>query len=518
MTRGGRPRPPDPAWRRQAAAFTAAWLLAVPFLVLLPLGALWLLQQGWLLWWMLPSAVLAGLAASIPWGLRRAARRRAEAARAADDEEATPPPAGWAPREVEAWQAVQTVAAAAAADGTALTDRDALIDLARNTVETVARHYHPGSRDPLLAFTLPELLLLTERVSARLRRVLVDQVPYADRIRIGQALWARRLTSLHGAAKQGYRIYRALRFANPLAAIAAEVRDHWLDQVAAVGGDWVQAKIVRLWVEEVGRAAIDLYSGALRADAARLSEAAAREGLGGLAEPAALPGALRLLVAGQTKSGKSSLVNALLEETEAAVDVLPTTDAFTAHALERAGMPEAVLVDAPGLDDRTRAAVVERALGSDLALWVAPAHRADRGADRAALDALRAAAAADPSRRPPPVLVVASHVDRLSPVRQWEPPYDVARPTSDKARTIRAAIEALAEDLGVPLDSVVPARLDAGHLYNVEVVWDAVAARLDEAKRTRLLRCLKAATGASWRDRWRQLAGAGRMVADLARR
>lgn len=509
-----RPRPPDPAWRRQAAAFTAAWLLAVPFLVLMPLGGLWLWQQDWLLWWIIPSAVLAGLAASIPWGLRRAARQSAEAT-SPGDTGATPPPAGWAPREMAAWEAVQAIVAEV--DGTTLTDRAALMDVARRTVEAVARHYNPEAGDPLLAFTLPELLLLTERVSARLRRVLVDQVPYADRIRVGQALWARRLGSWHGVAKHGFRVYRVLRFANPLAAIAAEIRDHWLDQLAAAGGDWVQARLVRLWVEEVGRGAIDLYSGALRADAARVDAAATREGLAGLAEPARLPGALRLLVAGQTKSGKSSLVNALLGEVEAAVDVLPATGAFTAHALRREGLPEAVLVDAPGLDGRTRDSVVGRALDSDLVLWVVPAHRADRAADRDALDALRTAATADPSRRPPPVLVVASHVDRLSPVRQWDPPYDVARPASRKARTMRDALEAIAGDLSMPVDAVVPARLDAGHLYNVDMIWEAVAARLDDARRTRLLRCLKSAAAAGWRDRWRQLTGAGRMVVDLVR-
>ncbi len=59
---------------------------------------------------------------------------------------------------------------------------------------------------------------------------------------------------------------------------------------------------------------------------------------------------LRLLLGGQVNAGKSSLINALLNEIRAASDALPLTSEFTAYELKREGVPQALIIDSPGLD------------------------------------------------------------------------------------------------------------------------------------------------------------------------
>lgn len=60
---------------------------------------------------------------------------------------------------------------------------------------------------------------------------------------------------------------------------------------------------------------------------------------------------LRIVVAGQTGSGKSSLINALFGELKAATDVLPTTMQVQPFVLERDGLPNTIIVDSAGYGD-----------------------------------------------------------------------------------------------------------------------------------------------------------------------
>ncbi len=504
-------------WRRWRVELAAAVLLLVPVLALLLAGAAWLLQQGWMLWW-LGGAVLAAVLA---WGGLRLRHGRARAP-AADEPTVTAPGATWAADELTAWEAVRRESAEA--DGSALDHRRRMLAAAQRTIEAVAQRYHPGRTAPVLEFTLPELLLLTERVSARLRLVLLEQVPLSHRIKAAHLVRAWGYgPALSAGLEHGRRIYGVMRFArlaNPLYALVAEFRDHLLDDLFATLQAGARRRVVRIWIEEIGRAAIELYSGRLRVDAADLAAIAASEGLGGAAAAAEPPGLLRVLVAGRTKAGKSALVNGLLGELSAGMDVLPLTSGFEGYELRHEGVPAASVIDSPGVDDaRGVTGLVERAFACDLVVWVVPAHRPDRALDRAALEALRGRFAADPQRKMPPLVVVASHIDRLSPLREWAPPYNVDAPTVPKARSIRAALEAIAEDLPVPVETIVPMRLDSVPPYNLELLWMRLEAAVPEAKRAHWVRLLQSALGQSrWRRSWQQLAGAGRMVGSFVKR
>jgi uncharacterized protein len=212
--------------RRLWAFLLSLSLLALPFLLLVPLGIIWLWQEGWLLWWLVFAAALA-LAGYVPalWWHRRQ-RARLQATGGDDQTPASEPGTEWSPRDLEAWEDVRQIAADA--DRDIVTDRDRLLSAARETIEHVARHYHPEDRDPIWSFTVPELLMLTERVSVRLRMVVLDHVPAAHLIEAGHLL---RIWGYKPMATTGLRIFRHLhnawrvtRLTNPMAALLAEAR------------------------------------------------------------------------------------------------------------------------------------------------------------------------------------------------------------------------------------------------------------------------------------------------------
>src|SRR5690606_11704528 len=178
------PAPPRPKagwrfWTRWWLEIAAVVLLATPLVVLFGAGITWMWQSGWLIWWLLGSASLAILV----WtALRIRHRPRRPTAPGERRTSLTQPDPTWAPHEQAAWAAVQRLSADA--DGSELDSHHALLAAAQRTVEVVAQHYHPDRKEPALEFTVPELLLLTERVSARLRLVLLEHVPLSHRLKV----------------------------------------------------------------------------------------------------------------------------------------------------------------------------------------------------------------------------------------------------------------------------------------------------------------------------------------------
>jgi uncharacterized protein len=502
---------PRRSWWPVAAVLAA---MALPFLLLVPLGGLWLWQQGMLHWWLLAAMVFGALGyGGAAWARRRSERSEQALAERELEEPLTPPDADWAPRDLAAWTKVQQLAGAT--DRHIVGDQQLLLAAARQTIEMVAAHYHPDPRDPVWRFTLPEALLLSERLSARLRVVLLDHVPGAHLLRVGQLrdIWALKPAAEKGMRVVGYasRLYRAARIINPLGALLAEIRGWLVSAALDETGDYLRRRGARIWIEEVGRAAIELYSGRLRLDAEAIRKSArSAPGLGAEAE---LPGTLQVLVVGQTNAGKSSLVNALLGDLAAAVDVLPVATELTAYRLERDGKTVAEIVDTPGLAHDTMARVVALACRADCVAWVVAAHRPDRALDRAALDAVREHFAARPERRMPPVIAVMTHIDCLSPAREWQPPYDVSAPLSAKARAIQEALGAAAADLAIPPDEIVPARLQPlESAYNLDLVRALLASRFEAAQRGRALRILLSASQQDWKRILKQARGAGRIL------
>jgi predicted GTPase len=492
-----------------------ALCLVLPSLTLVPFGGIWLWQHGYVIYWVIGACLFVVAAFLVQLYLFRRLDIPLKGQRPAELP-GDPAASTWTPGENEAWNAV--LAVADTVDLSHFASWQAFLGLGQKTIEAVARSLHPEVKEPLWQFTVPEALTLIEQVSLRLKPVITENIPFGDQLTVGQVIRIYQWRSVIDIAQKGYDIWRIIRMLNPATAATQELRERLSNQMYRWGREELAKRLARGYVKEVGRAAIDLYGGRLRVSQEDLEAhvtAATERDRRAASKVQAEP--LRILLGGQVKAGKSSLINALLHEVRAASDVLPLTGKFTAYELKRDGVPQALILDSPGLVslEEPLDMLVEEAAQADLIIWVSSAVRADRELDSQALDAIRQHFAERPNRRRPPMLLVLSHVDRLRPMQEWKPPYDLADPGSPKAASIRAAVEAAGADLGFSSAGIIPACLDPKlGAYNVDAVWAEIMEQMPEAQRAQLVRTLQDAdSGFDWRKLRSQALNAGRILA-----
>ena len=230
--------------------------LVLPALTLIPLGSLWLWEHGYLIHWAVAAFGLVALGVFLQWlVLRNAAPVEAQ------DSPSTIPTENWNEREREAWTSVEAYAAALKPGS--VIGEDGLKEVALATIRLVASKLHPNDPNPLWNFTVPDALLLAERVSARLRPVVVENIPLGDQLTVRQVL---RLYEWRGAvdwAERAYDIWRIVRLLNPASALAHEARERMTKNLYSNLRDEFTVRLAQGYVREVARAAIDLYSGRL---------------------------------------------------------------------------------------------------------------------------------------------------------------------------------------------------------------------------------------------------------------
>ena len=246
---------------RALAYLRAAMLiiaLALPLLSLVLLGTIWLWQKGFVVEWAIAACLVTFAAYAVERWLLRDAVASADAASKVTD--AADP--AWTARETAAWEAVSRIVDDV--KPATLNSRDAILALGARTVDAVARRMHPGEDDPLWRFTVPEALALVERVSGELGPFVRENIPLGDRLTVGQVTTIYRWRSILGVAQTGFDLWRVIRLMNPASAITQEMRENVTRQLYDWGRDELGRRLAAAYVREVGRAAIDLYSGRLR--------------------------------------------------------------------------------------------------------------------------------------------------------------------------------------------------------------------------------------------------------------
>ena len=385
-----------------------ATALLLPTLSLVPLGGLYLWQNGYVLWWALAALVSIILVAVaqrllIAGAVRQSPAKEGDAATSEESQDAGLADPTWSPAEARAWADVKVVASRV--DLEKMVDLDAVVLLGRNTVDVVARRLHPSRVDAIWQFTLPEALAISERVSRRLGRMIETKVPFGDRMTVSQFLAIYQWRHMIDKAERVYDIWRLVRLVNPATALTNEARERLSRALFQWGREHVMRRLVEAYVEEVGRAAIDLYGGRLKITRAQVSDViGGPEAAGDLATLTRAP-IIALVVGGSEAARENAAALLRMVEQDQArsmVEILGTKDAPTTVS-DLVGMEVRVSRADVAIGKPPRR-LVEEAGDTDLLVWAVADDKTPLAAHRSAVGAIAEHFKATPSLLAPAVV------------------------------------------------------------------------------------------------------------------
>jgi uncharacterized protein len=152
---------------------------------------------------------------------------------------------------------------------------------------------------------------------------------------------------------------------------------------------------------------------------------------------------VNILIVGRTGAGKSSLINTLFQSELAEVDVLPSTDKIQSYQWQTENQEALTLLDTPGYEQINRGSlrdtVLEYTRKADLLLLATPVLDPSLQIDADFLRDIKAEVT------DLPVIAIVTQVDKLRPIREWQPPYDWEWGDRPKEVAIREAVQYRAE-------------------------------------------------------------------------
>lgn len=516
-------------WRSAVILF----LFLVPLAVYVGVGGWALWERGWITWLWLPLPVC--------WGALFLLLRRWKKYFSPPDTQADIP-MYWTPRDHTAWKLVEERAKHLKdIPPDDLTRIQFYVDTATELSLEIARIYHPKAKDPVSQLTIPEILAALELVFEDLSETVDQYLPAGHLLTVNHY---RHLSKIPKWSKTFEKFYWPISAViAPTTVVARYAASQFI--LAPLSKD-VQANVLAwftmTFVQRVGYYAIELNSGRLaggskkfreslkkmkRAEEqqkGRKGEGEKRKGKGNAAmigvevleksSPKAEPKAsedetttsgederteVTIALVGQTKAGKSSLINAILGEQKAYSDILPATSEVHRYRLDWEPTDDHLtFLDTVGFAtegatekqlEETRQALKK----ADLVLFVMNANSPAREPDSEMLDILAEWFKTRKELKPIPVLGVLTHVDLLSPLMEWSPPYDWQKGNRPKEVSIREAVNYNAEQFSETLVGVVPVCTDVARdrAFGVEeFLLPAITPLLDNARASAVLRSL----------------------------
>lgn len=484
-------------WRMHALIY------AIPLSMPLMAGFYWFWLNHLLIWWLGASALLA----LVWWGFNRLQKKRH-------------PEPDWLDisqnivrtRQSEAaWEKIEAIAAVERDANPDLSAGDFYVQNLTRVMHAVAEVYHPKQKQAILEVKIPYLLKVIETLAHELRINFTDNVPGGHIFSINDLAKGRKF------AKKGHEVYRLFRIVtagiDPVSAFIRELRILTTDNLLADATGELKRWLIDAYIKKIGYHAIELYSGNLSLDDGIISQPTRQTQREFKkiqqhervlnAEP------FRILVAGQTNAGKASLINAIADRPMAMVDVEPSPLDRQTYLIRSEAFYSTIIADCQRYDDthcqKQRLSLLRQAAKSDVLILVVSAANPACKIDKTVLEHIKQL------ETKPRIIVALTGIDKIRPVRDWSPPYDLANPCSAKALAIKNAMLEIAGQLDIGLELIVPLSLRQDMAYNCrEQLIPALFQQFKLAEGKRHLRSLRTHKHEMKRRKlWSQLYNAG---------
>lgn len=473
--------------------------LAIPFLA----GGYWLWLNHLLIWWIAASAALA----LSWWSVNQLFKKYRPEPKWLDISDSMVR----TKQSEQAWRKIEAISVCERGGNPDLSDSRFYLDALIRVMNQVAEVYYPQQKQAVLEIKIPYLLKVVEIFAQELRLNFTENVPGSHLFSINDLAKGRRIA---GKGRELYRLFRIVTAGiDPVSAVIRELRMFANANMLADSAVDLKRRLIDAYIKKVGYYAIELYSGNLALDDDAFSKPTrktqqeikkirARE-KSLHAEP------FRLLIVGQTNAGKASLVNAMADKQMAISVPTPNPLHSQTYLLRPAEFPATIIADSQRYEasdsGKHRQTLLKTANRSDVVILAVSATNPANQIDKSILDDIKRL------DNNPRILIALTHIDRLRPFREWQPPYDFSGLSSAKARSIHECAATIARRLEIDPAQIVPVCLHGEKIYNVrERLLPLLLQQFELNDAKRHLRCLDGHKREQQQKRlWKQIRNAG---------
>ncbi|MBG1241373.1 GTPase family protein [Nostoc sp. NZL] len=382
--------------------------------------------------------------------------------------------------------ALQEILQAAQSDRPIWEDWQTFWTRCQDLVVAIAHIYNPQIQYPLLNIYVPQAYGLIRGTVDDMDQWMQKLSPVLNQVTIGQAYQGYEVyRKLEPSARKFWRVWNWAQWVlNPVAAVAKQATQgssnqatqQLLGNLSQLFREAALRNLCRQAIALYGRSTLPVSATVVSTPTLPKAKTQTLREILTQAQPAEAveQKPVNILLVGRTGSGKSSLINTLFQADLAAVDVLPSTDRIQNYQWQTQSGESLTLWDTPGYEQVNRAdlrnLVLDYAINADLLLLVTPALDPALQMDVDFLQDIKAEVADLPA------ITIVTQVDRLRPIREWQPPYDWEWGDRSKEIAIREATEYRAKLLGNFCNLVLP--VVTGDSKTGRVAWGVEALSL----------------------------------------